>query len=275
MLASCAPKPKVQEGPVLKADRLIDAHRTDEAIIFMEAQVRAHPENPEYVVTLASAYASKAGVRVQRLMKTIDTAKKYKPQLKKAESLPAMPEKSKKTDLWINQALGLLINYESYMRVYESVPVIDQEHVVYLNQAISLLDGLGSKPRPSDALYRAILRILLVKSQLNELFSASSGIIVQTDTSCAINTQKINDRMTEIGQNLIYVYQDLGVAQPDKAKKYKNEIDQITNAVTNLTTLNDSAIILSDAIKTVFNQTLLQSGLGTQLKCGGKELPSF
>lgn len=265
----------MQEGPVLKADRLIDAHRTDEAIVFMEEQVRTHPENPDYVVTLASAYASKAGVRVQRLMKTIDIAKKYKPQLKKRiESSPSLHEKDKKTDLWIGQALRLLINFESYMRVYQSVPVIDQEHVVYLNQAISLLDGLGSKPRPSDALYRAILRILLVKSQLNGLFSTSSEIMVQTDTSCAINTQKINDRMTEIGQNLIYVYQDLGVAQPDKAKTYKNEIDRITNAVANLTTLNDSAIILNDAIKAVFNQTLLQSGLGTDLKCGGKELPS-
>ncbi|MGE0632500.1 MAG: tetratricopeptide repeat protein [Pseudobdellovibrionaceae bacterium] len=223
-LNGCGRLEKKSESPQLKSYKLIDAGRSDEAIVLMERELEANPENRSYRMTLASAYAHKAGFKIQKLLPLIKNGK----PLPSWKSIQKANAKKSKTELATLKLSWHLRNYLHFMETYRSIPDIHEDKIGYLRAAIETMQVL-EKPYPEEALYRTVLNVLLLKYQIqNEILGKK-----KSQDTCKIDLSFIEDRIKSVGETLIDMMSDMEIVTPKKKKEYSELREDTVEVVFN------------------------------------------
>ncbi|MDZ4678688.1 MAG: hypothetical protein SGI74_14415 [Oligoflexia bacterium] len=270
MLAGCSKKEDKKQNTVLEAYRLIDEQRTDEAIELLESAITKEPSNTEYKVVLASAYAHKGGIKVQKLVPIINHSEKLK---KLGEKLPELNKAEAKSQRVNQAALNLsavLVRFAGFLEAYASVPLATPNQATYIRHAIYILNELGNKVKPEDALYRAVLEIVLLKHILAENFVGEFlEPANKEETTCRIDLGNVNDAAITLGKLLIDILNDIGFSNPDQAEAMKRMANETSETVSNLTIFFTSATVVDEVSNIFVRQAAVQHGFGKIIKCNG------
>jgi hypothetical protein len=157
-----------------QAHDLIDKQKYDEAIELLTPRQQQNPDNIEYALILATAYAGKAGVHVEEIWGfTLGYETPYfkinnfdnEESLKKYQILTQ--QVSKQNDQkWLMDFLKVVVAYEAFLQRWQKIPEINDPLALQnLQQAVLILDGAQDK---KTSLYNFILRIILFKNKLQD-----------------------------------------------------------------------------------------------------------
>lgn len=259
-----------KEDVVLKSYRLIDEQRTDEAIELLESELASDPDNYEYKITLASAYAHKGGMKVQKFVPAVSKADKMKDLKLSLEDVDDKASVSNQVNTTAINVARLLTQFAQFFEVYAVIPVINSDQATYIKHAIYLLNETDDRLKPEDALYRAILGIIMFKHILAE---GLIGEFVKPEGSetCRFDLGNVNDTFVELGKTLIGVLNDIGYANDDQAKDLKTTSDEVADTVSNLTLATTSLMVIDEASSMFLQQAVIQHGFGKLIKCGGDQ----
>lgn len=275
-ITACSDRNKNNSNLVVEAYRLIDKDRTDEAISLLEGELSEDPNNYQYKVVLASAYAHKGGVRVQKFVSLVNQStnlKQIKQRLKSKDTkkiveLNEIEKASHRISKFALKVADLLILTSVFFEIYIAIPTITDEQVIYLKHAIDLLSSLDPNLKSEDALYRAVLRIILFKHIFNEnLIGEFMPPEEKTPQSCKLDLVIVNDAMVEMGKTLIGILDDLTIAHPKKSDSYKELSNDIANKVSDFTVAVSTASFIDEASELFMKQLAIQNGLGKLIRC--------
>lgn len=270
-VSGCNKRQEKKENTVLHAYRLIDAQRNEEAIELLEKQSAAEPDNVELRVVLASAYAHMGGVKVQRLVAAINSGDKLG-QL--SEPLPPVDGKlsmSEQSDRVALNIATLLVRASGIAQVYATVPPVSQQQAVYIQHAMDILEALGDKLKPEDAIYKAVLEVVLLKHFLAENFFGELSVPkIVNMKNCTLNVDKLSDAVVTVGKVLIDIFNDIGYANPQQAQQMKKQADDTANIVSNLTMFLTSAAVFDQASSVYLREVAFMQGFGKMVKCAGQ-----
>lgn len=264
--AGCGPRGHAQKNDtVLNAYRLIDDQRTDEAIAVLETALVNDRNNYEFKVVLASAYAHKAGIRIQKLVPAVV-------QINKVNKLDRSPQDRKKLSVENAMALdiALLLNrFSAVFEAYASIPSVAEDQIIYLRHAIDLLNGTGAQIKPEDVVYRVALEIVLFKSALTQAVVGPSAEQTNGQGVCLVNLTPLNASIVRLGKLLIDIYNDIGFINPRQAVGMKGQAEEVANAVSNMTIATTSVTVLDEAASMFLKRAAEESGFGKIVQCQG------
>ncbi len=270
-LFGCGTKSESQQNDnVLKAYRLIDEQRTDEAIELLETSLTQDPSNTEYKKVLASAYAHKAGIKIQKLVPALNQSDKLKKLNDKLPELASSQSTTEKVNAGALNIALLLTRFAGFFEAYASVPMVDNSQAAYLTHAIYLLNDIGSQIKQEDVLYRAVLEIVLFKHILSDgLIGEFIAPKTKDEQTCRIDLGNVNDTIVRLGKLMIDVYNDIGFANPKQAGDMKKMAEQTSDSISNITIATTTVTVLDEAATLFLKQAALQNGFGKIIKCGG------
>lgn len=274
--SACQKKRRAEDSALVTAYKLIDAQRTDEAIQLLEAEtVRMRPGDRDYGrnrVALASAYAHKAGIKVQRFSKLLQVGK-IKLKLKQKISDKAR-NGSEAVDNFLVSLSGMLKALAGISTVYSSIPTLNADEERYLVYAVRILDGIDANDlRQGDYVYRAVLRAIYLKHYIStRLFEETTGDLVSVRT-CRVDFNRFSTAVLAVSRVGIAIFDDLSFAQPKKAKEFQRSRQQLANVASDLTTISTFASLLDDASLMMAKNTFVQTGLRKLLKCAEDQEP--
>lgn len=266
-LAACAPEKREHtESKKVEAYRLIDEQRTDEAVELLEDSLRKDPENAEYKVVLASAYAHKSGFRIQALIPAVAKAKSFKQEdTQLVKTITKAKEGGRAAA--IMQLARVFNQFSEFLKIYHILPELQNEtQKIYLQHAVDLLSSLGKDLKPEDALYKAVLEVLLLKHELSDQLVGEFSAEADYD-KCALNLSGINATLIRLAKLLIDIYYDIGVAMPDQAPKMKALAASASDAVSGFSIAITSVTALDEAVNVFLKQNAVQNGFGKIIKC--------
>lgn len=269
-LIGCGPKRDQNENTVLLAYRLIDENRTDEAIALLEKELSKDPKNTDYTLVLASAYAHKSGIKIQKLVPLFAHADTLKNLKQKWTSAKRGSAHSERINIFAANVARLFGQASAVMATYSAIPTIVPKNAVYLEHAIYLLNSLGDKLKQEDVVYRMVLEVILFK----HIFAESLvGEFVRpknmNEKSCSLDLAKINATTVTLGKLLIDIFNDIGFFQPKQAKTMKQLAADTREAISNLTAANTSVMVLDELSNLFLHEMVIQHGFGKIVKCGG------
>ena len=263
-------KDNSRNDTVLEAYRLIDEQRTDEAIELLETSLSQEPSNTDYKAVLASAYAHKAGIKIQKLVPVLSQSDKLKKLNDKLSEVSKTESASVRVNAGALNIAVILAKFSGFFEAYASVPLVNKDQATYLVHAIYLLNDIGNKIKPEDVLYRAVLEIVLLKHYIAEGFI---GEFIEPQTkgeqTCKLDLGNVNDTIIKMGKLLIDIYNDIGFANPKQAVDMKEMAEQTSDSVTNLTIATTAVTVLDEAANIFLRQAAIQNGFGKIIKCGG------
>lgn len=268
LTVACAQKKSASdETVILQAYRLIDDQRTDEAIVLLERELSQNPERDDYKVVLASAYAHRGGIKIQKLVPLVTQMDKLKSPKNPFDT------KSEKSlnDKVNNGVLGiaaLLTQYVEATRTYSAVPVVDANQASYIQHAVSLLGEIGPKINPEDALYRAILQIVLFKHLLAEKLIGEFSGENSKGATCRVDLEVVNGAVIRLAKIMIDIYSDLQIASPSKKDEMKKLSVQTADSVSNVTIATTTMTVLDEASTIFLKHSVMENGFGKIFKCG-------
>lgn len=268
--SGCGNKNSHKDNPTLTAYRLIDDQRTDEAIELLETELAKNPDHVEYKVILASAYAHKSGIKVQKLVPIITQADKLEKLGRKIDDQKKRNDLNGKVQDAAYKASSLLSKFAIILETYDSVPTVSEEQAVYLRYAIYLLNDIGDKISPEDVIYRIVLETILLKHMLNENLIGNAAHLQGTnDGDCRVDLGKANDIIISTGKLLIDISNDIGFTQPKLAQKMKLLGENIGKTISDLTLITTSATALDQASDLFLAQSAIKIGFGKIVICPG------
>ncbi len=260
--SSCQRKDKSEsEDVVLKSYRLIDENRADEAITLLEAELKITPDSYDFRSILASAYAHKAGFKIQKLAPLVTIAKKLSSlKIKKEENLKNESHKS----LDSSQSI-LKLNYA--FEVFDTIPVILPEKIVYLDYAIHLLNSLDTKIRTEDVVYRALLKVLRLKYKISAKISVNANSNFSSNPTCKADLSGLDEYVQSVAKEFLSLIDDVKAANPDQKEKLDILSQDVEESISSFKKVANPADQLDDVASALLKQTLLQSNLGAFIKC--------
>lgn len=268
-LVGCVDKMQDQrDNTVLNAYRLIDEKRDDEAIELLENALVKDPANYDFKAVLASAYAHKAGIKIQTLVPTVQKSSQLNKltETAKAMSGEAIGAKVDSDALIIASMLG---KFSGVLETYAAVPTINKIQSIYLVYAIDLLNSLGNKIKLEDVIYRAVLEVVLFKYYLAESFIGEFvEPKVKNEASCRVDLEKVNDAIIKLGKLLIDILNDVGFANPSKAEDMRRLADDTSDSISSLTIAITTVTVVDEVANIFLKQTAIQNGFGRIIKCG-------
>lgn len=255
-----------EESPLTHAYRLIDAHRDDEAIAYLTDLCGKQPSN-DCFSALASAYAHKAGIRVQRFVGVLLTMKSAKNLSLVFDSSPVKGEDSAKVDHSLDSVSTYLNHLTGILSIYSGIPEVSNTDNIYLDEAIRILDSL-ERPRQQDGLYRAILRVISFKHAFAEEL-IGPGDQKNLGPACEVDFPLIQNSINDLDRRLLTIVDDLEIGNPSQ----KNSLDrlkiQVNNDAHGMAEALD-AISKTDAAGVIyFKSLLIAQRFGKLLKCKG------
>lgn len=260
----------VRNDTVLDAYRLIDDQRSDEAIQLLETSLAQDPSKSEYKVVLASAYAHKAGIKIQKLVPLLTQSDKIKKLGEPNLNSPTAATTSQRVNASAQNIAKLLSKFSGFFEAYALIPQVSKDQATYLTHAVYLLNDIGSALKPEDVLYRAVLETVLLKYELAEGFI---GELIEPEThgdkTCRLNLGNINDSVIRMGKLLIDICNDIGFVKPKEASDMKKIADQVSESVTNITMATTAVTVADEAANIFLKEAALQNGFGKIIKCGG------
>lgn len=273
LATACAPKKSNQhEDFVLQSYRLIDEQRTSEAIALLERELINDPGNYSYKIVLASAYAHKAGFKIQKLVPTIMQIDKLNKSTEKKENVQKETSQKSKDNGANNTTLqiaALFSKISGALEAYSSIPVINRDESTYLVHAIRILNDLAGELKPEDAVYKAILEVVLFKHILAEdLLGEFAPPSTKGEANCRVDLETVNGTVINLGKLLIDIYTDLGFSNPSQAQKMTSIANETAEAVSDITLGITTMSIIDEASNVLLKQSAIQNGFGKIVKCG-------
>lgn len=258
----CAKRESTEENTSLRAQRLIDEHRDNEAIALMEAMVKSHPNEPKYRVLLASAYAHKAGFNVQGIVPAYQRAQEFS----RTMQLEIKMRASEDVDAYMFAYANIFRQFTSASSFFSSVPRLDKIQAIYMAHAISLLGDLGENLRPEDALYRAVLEFIYLKHQISKV--AGSDLYAEyQEEACYETIKRVNREISGLGNLLGQIYGDVAKAMPSQAKEMQR-LSELTKEMTEqIAKAVNSSKYLSEALRVYANDATVGQGFGKLIEC--------
>lgn len=260
-LAACAKKAEPQIDRITEAYRLIDAQRDDEAIALLEKVLQDEPNNREAKVTLASAYAHKAGFKIQAFWGMVDSARRKEIATLKLEGNP-------------NSAPAKFIMYLratlTFARAMENLPELDAKKYSYLEYGLGILDGIDPKEKkPSDHILSALYRLVIFKARVGWMYTASSFTAKDDKGQCNLIVERLADGVLDSARLLEKITFDLSYAFPKEQIELQNSRKRLASFTQNLALQLDTLGVIDDAFKITFKNGMMQRGLGELVQCSG------
>lgn len=267
LVAGCSKPASVKEAPLTRAYRLIDAQDDGSAIEYLEQLLAGDPDNADIKVALASAYAHKAGFKVQRFANLIVDSKKISDISNSFNSGgDTNKELTFKVDDFANNFANLLLEYNKMLIVYSEVPSIKNEDEQFLDQAVLVMDSI-SQPRQEDAFYRAVLRAIQFKHFLAQDLIGSIGDTHRTGDGCSLDLSVVNTSIVKISHILMGVYDDMALATPSKAKDLTDQKSRLANETFSLTLFVTGMSVADEATNLFIKHMAIEEGFGKLLTC--------
>lgn len=242
----CIPKTdKIERSDYSTATQMMEEGQYSSAIHIMEGRLKHAPFDQKARLLLAAAYAGRAGVHItdffdfaQELDKVTKLSQKYGPEssLGVIQNLKSRTQnRDQKNALELLEGIyNALFQLNNFLRAFELVPSLKNAASVQdLNAAIHILDG-DSKLTGGSALYRGLLRVVLLK---HDTFSAN---LFKSLGECQINTQAVEQDLRYIQHQTIRILSDLYIGSGSEAKKAQtqkqlNSIDEAFQKALDLT----------------------------------------
>ncbi|WP_413560450.1 hypothetical protein [Bdellovibrio sp. HCB209] len=130
----------------------LDAHNYDQGIAYFEDLLKQDP-HPQVRMALASAYAARAGIKIENIYNFI--AVKHEPQMRLQLSGLNFSEQTNET----------VKSLEAFLAQWEQVPNVSKDGRLDLDKAVKILsetDNSGAR------LYSAMLRVVVLKRNVGD-----------------------------------------------------------------------------------------------------------
>lgn len=264
ILSACQEKPRVTRIDVTaRAYRLIDAQKPTEAIQLLESALQKEPENRTYRMALASAYAHRAGFKIQKLIPVLNKAQSYQ-NLQQSQLDPAGPSVK---PLAFNAA-QLVDRSHALSQVFASIPAVSQENSQDLMQAIDTLKELGPELLPEEAIYKVVLQVILFKHYLElSLLGPSPAQNPAQLAECRIEAKTLTESVQLVSDLLLDIYQDLGVAHPSQVPTLQRLTEETEKSRAEILKTASSFNSMDKNSQLFLKISLVKLGFGLVLKC--------
>jgi hypothetical protein len=218
-------KPENREDQLSKGYRMMDENRANDAIeYFTELYQTDHHYKVQ--LALASAYAFRAGVRIEKIWSFASTFVTMKPVNLASTDNTAV----------LAQRLQML---SQFLQAWSKIPTVSTSGFDDLKSA---LDILNEGDVPGVRLYSAILRMIVLKASVAQGVQSWS---VNGQTMCVLNAQDFFQWSQKVLTGLSFVAYDLEKSYPAESEKYENIRVQILNLQTqNFSGRNGEALCL-------------------------------
>lgn len=303
-LVGCSNKKSTQsEDVILRAYRLIDEQRTDEAIDLLEECRKAQPKNEECQIVLASAYAHKAGIKIQKFVPLVNDANRFQ-KLQEAISKRAAKDEEpvKKDNQEVPQkgssdnpnkangqeisnasnegrrlsgeiaaligAIQFLNQLSLALTLFADIPEVAVPDRAYLEHSIALLAELGDHRKKYATVYKVLLEIVLLKHVLtNDLLGSATNSDPKVGPSCELDLEKLILEIKKVANLVFNIANGVSRIDPRQRENLKSMALNVKTFVEELATYLMAASILDEISKKIGQEAMISSGLGHLLKC--------
>jgi hypothetical protein len=223
-LLGCQGQKNEQTDPVTAAHKQIDKGDYTGAINTLEDVHKSDPR-PQVKMSLASAYAARAGVKLEQLWTFVEILKAppitiqvilkhpvYE-QTRKfiLENALRMPESFKNDLKTVGKTMAA---FDLYRARVEMLPYVSEAGRSDLERAVQIL---ASSPTKGSKLYRAVLNLIVLRSDLKDGFNVWE---LGTKDICAIKLVSFPPWLSQQFNRLAEISRDLKIAYPSKANEF-------------------------------------------------------
>jgi hypothetical protein len=251
LLTGCDNKEKKhnRNDVLLESYRLIDEDREDEAIGLLDSRIEEFsddsPENLELKnlkVTLASAYAKKAGISIREIGASFSKIKNIADL--KTENFQTS-NATNGVDKNLSQFSNIILDTFKFVNTFSALPKVSQEKMPYLTHAVKILNSTNGLDY-TDRIYSALLKIILVKSMFEspELHSILPYATKENET-CVVKTFEFSEYLLRTSRILLSAVKDLEQSYPDKKGQFSAQGKKITEWTESLVSINATSVVLS------------------------------
>lgn len=264
-----------EENVQLRAYRLIDANKVDDAISLLSAEIDSRDQNAQngideskettdLRVTLASAYAKKSGIRIFEIAKAFEMGKKIS-SFKLQEFSSKADSSNNPSDKALRDISKLLMAHLKMIQTLSIIPQISQEKADFLLQAVRVLNS-SNNLEPADLIYSAILKVILVRTMLeSDSLKFVMPKVVKENNQCVANLTEFRDHLTRASKILLSGYEDIGKAMPEKKKEVENASKAIVELTTNVASVNAAGVVLHSLNTSSLDSIYNSIGVGSQV----------
>lgn len=264
-LVSCNKGRPKNTDLVSRAYQMIDAQQPGQAILLLERGLQEDPENPEYKRVLSSAYAHRAGFKVQKLVPILKSAQEF--QRLQGQTLENSPEKEKVKALALD-ASSLVSKAGGLSEVFASIPAVQGPQVSDMIHAIEILSELGPELQPADAIFKVILEVILFKHYLVEnLLGESPASSNKELENCQIQADLFIETFQTLSQLLIDIYSDLRIAHPSQTPQFERLTKETKESVKTALKTAQGISSLDKNSLLFLKFTLIKTGFGKVILC--------
>lgn len=208
------------ESRVDRALRLMDRGEHDEAILILEKEAAGERVHQ----LLASAYAARAGVRVQDYWGFVvgyrSLLKEEKPLTLPGLDLKILPEgTAREARELLERINSSLAEFARVRQRAEQIPYVKREARPDLHRAVQVLTGLQSR---GARLYRAILELILIRSAVDDMGVVIRAWEKKSFDFCSEPFAITVEWMVYSSSLLIEALEDLSVAYPSQAPQLQS-----------------------------------------------------
>lgn len=269
LATACSNKGRPRATDVVsRAYQMIDAQQPNEAIRLLEKSLRDDPRNRDYKVVLASAYAHRAGFKVQKLVPILKKAQDFQRLQGETPTAGSDATTGQKVKALAFDAKSLISKAGALHDVFASIPAVEVDQIPDLGHAIDLLGELGPDLRPSEAIYRVVLEIILFKHYLVEkLLGESPAKTNQQLEACRIDSETFVETFQLLSNLLISIYSDLSIAHPSQTPTFQRLTEETSSAVSSALKTTNSISTLDKNSLMFLKFTIIKAGFGKVIVC--------
>jgi hypothetical protein len=228
-----------------KNDRMAQAHQKIDqgdysAAINILEDLQSSDQRPQVKMSLASAYAARAGVKLESLLKFIDETRipvsdemiYSRPVFLRVQKILVSYNKVLPQDLKNNlRGLGKsLAAFDIYRNKIQTLPYVSEEKRPDLLKAEDILSSVTTK---GAKLYRATLSLVILRSDLDdglEVWSKTENHLEQANTEssnndlkrlfCSVDLNSFPDWLGGQVERAVSISEDLKIAFPSKRNDF-------------------------------------------------------
>ncbi|KYG65642.1 hypothetical protein AZI86_00765 [Bdellovibrio bacteriovorus] len=214
-------EPVTRQQVLSEGFSLMDQGRWDEAISYFQ-DVLDHDPHYHVKLALASAYAGRAGIKIEQI---------YQFSVVKEVPVPKIEMKGLALD---KQTSATLENLAKYLEHWNKIPDVQGKSRADI---LSALKTLENENEPGVRLYSAVLRIVNVKSTISQGVENFNLRLQSKKKICTQDLKPYVNWSGKVFESLILLTSDLELAFPEQKKNYEEirvKIDDVVNQVSNL-----------------------------------------
>ncbi|MEQ1879199.1 MAG: hypothetical protein ABL958_21350 [Bdellovibrionia bacterium] len=238
MACGTRPNPSSDENEdIARAYKLIDRDRPQEAIDLLEPRLKTNPKRLVLKTALASAYASRAGIRVPRyaplVIELMKTGLQPDPETEslvvtrlRGLNIGSLREEQAK------RALSDVFAFADLIRRFDRLPDIEDEREPDLARARELLEDVPEGDR-GVRLYRAVLGAIDVRYSLKRRL-VPAHFTAKRGSSCEVELKPLLKDISAVAERVAQVGRDLEAAMPEqlgRSAEYLNELNLIAGKI--------------------------------------------